>query len=263
MAKRTGKPAPLRVFGGEVRRYRELAGLSQDQLGDKIPISGSHIGKIERGETRCDRDIAIRMDEILDTRGALPALWDKLVADAVFPVWFDWPGVEIEAARLQSYQCLVVDGLLQTDRYAAVLLDNNAEAVAARMSRQQILFRESPPPPRLTVLLTESVLTNEVGGADVMHEQLAHLLEQTSPHISVQVVPAPLPPSGRVGAFCLATLPDRSELAYIETAARGITLNEPDDIQTLSDSFDVIRSRALPVDLSGDLIRKVMEERWT
>jgi transcriptional regulator with XRE-family HTH domain len=44
MAKRHVRPAPLKVFGSEARRYRELAGLSQAQLGDKIPISSSHIG---------------------------------------------------------------------------------------------------------------------------------------------------------------------------------------------------------------------------
>jgi transcriptional regulator with XRE-family HTH domain len=263
MAKRHVRPAPLKVFGSEVRRYRELAGLSQAQLGDKIPISSSHIGKIERGETRCDRKLAVRMDEILDTRGSLPSLWDELVEKAVFPAWFDWPEVETEAVRLQTYQCLVVYGLLQTESYAAALLEGDSQAVSARMGRQEILHRQDPPPPRLSVLLTEGVLTNEIGGADVMREQLEHLLAAPSSRISIQVLRSPLPPSGTAGAFCLATLPDRSELAYVETAARGLTLNEPDDIQTISDMSDALRSRALPVDLSRDHIQRIMEERWT
>jgi transcriptional regulator with XRE-family HTH domain len=256
------RPHPLRVFGTEVRRYRELAELSQAQLGDKVPISSSHVGKIERGETRCDRKLSVRMDQILDARGALPSLWDQLVKNAVFPVWFDWPGIESEAASLDSYQCLLMDGLLQTRAYCAVLLGNDEAAVEARMQRQEILCREEPIPPRLSVLLTDFVLRNEVGSREIMREQLESLLAQSSPRISIQVVPDPIPSAGLLGAFCLATLPDRSEAAYAEMAARGVTLNQASDIQTIADRLGALRARALPVDQSRDYIRRVLEERW-
>lgn len=263
MSRQQGRPAPLRVFGSEARRYRDLAGLSQAQLAEKIPISSSHIGKIERGETRCDRMLAVRMDEVLDTRGALPALWDELVQSAAFPVWFDWPEVEADAVRLQSYQCTVVYGLLQTEDYAAALLEGDGQAVTARMKRQQILTRTDPAPPRVSLVLTETVLTTEVGGPAVMREQLDHLLELSSSRISIQVLAGQLPPRATAGAFVLATMPDRSEIAYVETAARGFTLNEPDDMHMLSGTCDEVRARALPVDQSKDHIRRIMEERWT
>jgi transcriptional regulator with XRE-family HTH domain len=263
--RRQTQPHPLQVFGNEVRRYRELSRLSQEQLGDKIPVSGSHIGKIERGETRCDRKLTVRMNEILDTRGALPSLWDELVKDAIFPSWFDWPEVEAnpETVSLDSYECLVVYGLLQTEKYASVLMNGDTKKVEGRMSRQELLTREDPPPPRVSVILTESVLTNMVGSAEIMREQLNHLLSISSPRISIQVVTPPLPPTGTDGAFCLATFADRTELAYVETAARGITLSEKADIWALSENLAAIRSMALPVNQSRDHIRRVMEERWT
>jgi len=43
------------------------------------------------------------------------------------------------------------------------------------MARQVILDREEPAPPMLWVLLDENVLTREVGGPKIMHDQLAHL----------------------------------------------------------------------------------------
>ncbi|GAA4610418.1 hypothetical protein GCM10023195_42750 [Actinoallomurus liliacearum] len=227
------RPKTLELFGSQVKRYRSISGLSQDQLGEKVPVCGSHIGKIERGETRCDRAIAVKLDELLDTRGALPSLWDELVVDAAFPVWFDWPEVESEAEFLGTYQCLVVDGLLQTEDYASALLGEDTAATAARMKRQAILSREDPPPPRV------------------------------SPRISVQIVPDPFGPIGTAGGFVLATLPNRTELAYVATAVRGITTSEPDDIRLLSETYDQIRSRALPVEMSRDLISRVLEERWT
>jgi hypothetical protein len=54
-----------------------------------------------------------------------------------------------------------------------------------------------------------------------------------------------------------------NELAYVETPARGITLNEPDDIQTLSDRYDIIRAHALSVAQSREHIRRVLAKKWT
>ncbi|GAA4636406.1 hypothetical protein GCM10023196_086010 [Actinoallomurus vinaceus] len=54
-----------------------------------------------------------------------------------------------------------------------------------------------------------------------------------------------------------------TELAYVATALRGITTSESGDIRLLSDAYDEIRSRALPVEMSRDLIRRILEERWT
>ncbi|MCO5973290.1 Scr1 family TA system antitoxin-like transcriptional regulator [Actinoallomurus soli] len=106
-------------------------------------------------------------------------------------------------------------------------------------------------------------MRNQVGDRDVMRGQPEHLLSVVSSRISVQIVPDPLGPIGTSGAFVLATLPNRTELAYVATAVRGITTSEPDDIRLLSETYDQIRSRALPVEMSRDLIRRVLEERWT
>jgi transcriptional regulator with XRE-family HTH domain len=255
----------LRVFGGQVRRYRELRELSQSNLGDKISITGSHIGKIERGETRCDRKLAKSMDDVFGTDGALTSLWDELVQSAAFPTWFDWPEVEQnpDTVALEAYECLVVYGLLQTEEYARALLLRNEASVSARMGRQErVLGREDPPPPRITVLLTEFVLYNEIGEKEIMRRQLEHLLSVSSSRISVQIVPNPMPSAGTDGSFCVATLSDRSELAFVETPARGFTLSEAEDMHTLADKLADIRATALPVSQSKDLIYKIMEERW-
>jgi DNA-binding XRE family transcriptional regulator len=83
--------SPLALFGSELRRYRERAAMTQDQLGADINYSGSFIGQVERGEKRCERDLAERVDEQLDLPEALANLWDKTIKLHVFPPWFDWP----------------------------------------------------------------------------------------------------------------------------------------------------------------------------
>jgi DNA-binding XRE family transcriptional regulator len=259
-----GKSKSLLLFGSEVRRFRTAAQLSQDQTGAKIHVSGSHIGQIERGEVRCEEDTAKGLDVVLDSRGSITSLWKQCVHNAVFPTWFDWWEVEAEATHLKTYQGMVVYGLLQTEDYAAALLRNEKDAVAARMGRQEILTREEPPPPRISVLLYKGVLYHEVGGKDVMQAQLGKLLALSEkPNVSIQIVAGPVSPAGTAGSFVLATLPDRSQVAYADMAARDLTLNEPDDIRTISDSYDEIRDQALPVEMSRVLIQQIMEERWT
>lgn len=259
-----GKSRSLVLFGSEVRRFRQVKGISQDQTGSRIHLSGSHIGQIERGEVRCDKETARLLDELLDTRGSIPSLWDKLVQNAVFPTWFDWPEVEAEATHLRTYQGMVVYGLLQTEDYASVLLRGDTKAIAARIGRQDILFRADPEPPRLSVLLYEGALHHQVGSKETMRAQLDRLLTLSeAKNVSIQVVPGPISSAGSSGSFVLATLPDRSEVAYADMAARDLTMNESDDIRAISDSYDEIRDQALPVEMSRDLMQQIMEERWT
>lgn len=260
----TARPRNLVAFGAQVRRHRTAVGWSQDQTGLKTHVSGTFIGKIERGEARCTRKMAKTLDGVFSLPGSLEQLWEDLDLSAVFPSWFDWYKIEAVALRLRSYQCLVVYGLLQTEAYARVLLKGDEDAVAARMGRQAILTRDDPAPPYLSIVMTESVLHNPVGGKAVMREQLEHLLDLASAErISIQIIPGMIPTEGSSGAFVLASMADGARMGYVDSGLRGLTLSETEDIETLVTAYDAIRDRALPVDMSRDLMVRVLEERWT
>src|SRR5262249_25169751 len=157
--------------GAMLRRYREGAGLSLDRLGERMGYTGSFLGQVERAERPPLREFAVRADEALRTGVALTWLWDELLAGKVFlPEWFDWPQFEAKAAILRSFQHSVVYGLLQNEDYARALLGGDEALVAARMSRQSILTRDDPAPPRICCLLAENVLLNQFGTAAVMRE---------------------------------------------------------------------------------------------
>lgn len=253
--------SPHSLFGSELRRYRERARLSQEQLGARLYVSGSFVGQVERAAKTCRRDLAVAADELLGTGEALAHLWDGLIRTAAFPPWFDWPEHEAEATVLRTFQLAVVYGLLQTEDYMRALLRDEA-AVAGRLARQEILTREDPTPPRVVCVLDESVLHREVGDARVMREQLQSLIKVASDQVSVQIVPCRAH-EGIMGSFVLGTFDDRSEVAYVELARRGLTTGAPRDIVALTEAFDSIRSKALPVDMSMDLISRTVEERWT
>ncbi|MCW2900131.1 MAG: transcriptional regulator, family [Streptosporangiaceae bacterium] len=254
--------SPLALFGSELRTYRDRVGLSQEQLGSKTNYTGSYVGAVERAEEMPKRRFAVAADVALNTVGALTRLWDGLLKKSVYPPWFNWPIHEAEATVLRSFQLSVVDGLLQTEDYARDLLYGDEVAVEARMARQSILTREDPAPPLLVCVLDETVLRREVGGPKVMREQLHHLVEAASERTSIHIAPARRH-RGVNGSFVLATMEDRAEVAYIESAARGITTGEPTDLRTLTERFESIRSQALPVDQSLELIARTADEQWT
>lgn len=165
---------------------------------------------------------------------------------------------------LQSYQPLLIHGLLQTPAYASALLKGDKEAVDARMNRQSVLTRESPAPPEFSVLQDEVSLHRLTGSPEIMKEQLEqviHLAEEGI--VTLQVVPSRGEHLGNLGAFNLATMPDRSEIAYVDMTVRGLTLTDPDDIAGVSRALLSARSHALPVEHSLNVIRKVVDEKWT
>ena len=53
--------------GDVLRAARVKAGLKQDQLGDRVGVTGQYIGKLERGETKNpSREIIQRIGQVLD-----------------------------------------------------------------------------------------------------------------------------------------------------------------------------------------------------
>lgn len=205
------------------------------------------------------------MDDYLEAGGALITLWEDLNKDGhPVPVWFDWPQVEGDAAILVCWEHGVMPGLLQTPAYASIVLKGNQEAIDLRLRRQSILARDDGTPPTLLVLLLdEDALYRQVGSAETMKEQLEHLLAMSMlPNITIQVVLASGEHDGNSGDFTIATLEDRSEVAYVETAIRGIATDNPADLSTLARTLIELRARALTEEMSREVIRKALQ-KWT
>ncbi|WP_281249826.1 Scr1 family TA system antitoxin-like transcriptional regulator [Streptosporangium canum] len=101
-----------------------------------------------------------------------------------------------------------------------------------------------------------------IGGPEVMKEQLEHLVSMTDERLSVQVIPNGMH-SGLMGGFVIATLETGRDVLYAETAVRGITTDDLEDVAVALERFDAIRSEALPINMSIDLIKKAVAEKWT
>jgi transcriptional regulator with XRE-family HTH domain len=266
---------PLDFFGAEVRRWRTSAGLSQEQLGQRVGYSGAQVGKVETGERAPSQEFAQHCDQALPGAGGLFLRIYHLARrwDGGYPSWFvEWVQAEGRAITLHTWEPLLIPGLVQTPEYARALFQawrsarTDAELdqlVSARIERQLIF--ERPNPPSLWAVIDEGVLTRCVGSPQTMRDQLAHLLDVSDRlRITVQVVPAGAGAhAGLLGAFAIAGFGDAPGLVYLESPDQGQTTQRSSVVVKVSETFDTLRAEALPRGASRDLIRKVAEERWT
>ncbi|MFD0856309.1 helix-turn-helix domain-containing protein [Actinomadura adrarensis] len=256
------KPTPQTIaFGAEVARRREMVGLTRLELAKRVTVSRSYIGQVETGATRCREDFAERLDEALRCTPALKDAWHDLLRSTGYPKWFaDYPLAESSAVLHRAYAATFVEGLVQTEDYARVLLSPDQAAIDGRLKRQQILEREQPP--RLIVVLDESVLLREVGNREVMHGQCRRLLEVAQwEHVTLQIAPTAYY-RGVSGTFNIATQVNGDDLLHQETSTGGVTSNDPGDILHCVGAFAEMQARCLSVSDSQEFIRKAVV-RWS
>jgi transcriptional regulator with XRE-family HTH domain len=264
--------SPLAFFGAELRRARTAAGLSQEQLGQRIGYSAALVGKAETGERAPSRDFAKGCDQALPGADGLFARLHVLIQrwGDIYPSWFgDWIEAERRAESVCCWEPLLVPGLVQTADYARALFeawrqpeDEIDQLVSIRMDRQSIFDR--PDPPLLWVIVDEAVLYRRIDSAKIMYDQLAYLADVANrPNVTVQVVPAEVGAHvGLQGAFAIVSADGASTL-YLEGPNQGQITETPSVVATVSATFDTLRAEALPRVTSRDLIRRVAEEQWT
>ncbi|MGW0546687.1 helix-turn-helix domain-containing protein [Streptomyces altiplanensis] len=250
-----------------MRRLREEAGLNQGELGGCVFCTGSLVGQIETARKVPTRDFSERVDAALGTGGVFSRLVG-LVLRSQLPTWFQaYAEMEAKAAYISSFQAQLVDGLLQTQEYARAVLgvrtDGDLDAkVAARMERQRILEREQPP--LIWVVLSEAVLHQEIGGRQVMRNELVRLLEvQKQEWVKVQILPFVVGEhAGLMGSFNLLRFEDDPDIVYTEDFVQGHMTANPQALREGSLRYDHLQAAALSVEDSAALIARVMEERY-
>ncbi|SEQ02330.1 helix-turn-helix domain-containing protein [Streptomyces radiopugnans] len=269
-----GRPGRPKIgwefFGSELRRRREAAGVTQQELGDRVFCSGSYIGQFESAVRKPQLELARRFDEELDTDGYFSRMCEELVNSSPFADYF------AEAAEFQTlatticeFSPTLVPGLLQTEGYARAVVEAGLpfepeeeieQRVKTRMGRTRLL--RGPTSPKLWVILDEGVLRRPVGGPGVMAEQLRHLEAMgTGRRVLVQILPYSSGAHALLdGSMTLMTFDDAPPVAYTEGPYSGQLLDDPALVARCEASYDHVRAAALPPRESLDLIRTTAEE---
>ncbi|AJC58459.1 DNA-binding protein [Streptomyces sp. 769] len=239
-------------------------------LGEKVFVSGGYIGQFEQAIRRPQLDVAIRLDQILQTDGFFERTWRKLIDDQRYADYFA-KVVELEplATRICDFESMVMPGLLQTGAYArAITVAANPfapdefieEKVQGRLERAKIL--KEGPADGYWPILHEAVLRMPVGGPAVMAEQLEHIARlMRERKILLQVVPfaaGPCPFMGRM--VTLMEFEDAPPTAYTEGVRSGTLLDDPATVKRVAGEYDLLRAAALAPKESLALIESAAEE---
>jgi transcriptional regulator with XRE-family HTH domain len=263
-----------RRLASELRRLREAADLTIDEVGEKLECSASKISRIETGHVGVTPRDARDMLELYGLAGDEREALVQLAREARKPGWWHaykevftgtFVGLEADASSLRAFQALLVPGLLQTETYArAVIRAMRPDAdesdiqrrVAARTARQELLVDANPP--EYWAVIDEAVLHRVVGGPEVMAKQANRLLELAQlPHVTIQVVPftAGAHP-GMEGPFLILGFPEPADpdVVYVDSTSGGFFLELAPDVRRYSLMFDHLRAAALKPDDSVAVI---------
>ncbi len=264
-----------------LRRHRENAGLTQKEAAKRTGIAAGRINHFETLRSLPPDAELVKLlklyeasedtDELL---AILPAARKRTASEAAAtdPDQFNlYIGLEAGATQIESYDALVLKGLVQTAEYAEALLRGHGQGLPEaevrrrlrlRLRRRNLLTAESPT--QLWLVVSQQVLEAPVGGPEVMRGQLAHLLELAAlPNVDVQVLPrSVVPHPGLHGAFTIMSfpIPGDAGLVYVETRVRCLYFEQPHELQEYAQVMNHLRVLARPPEESSRLIEQIRKE---
>lgn len=276
----------LRRFGAELRAIREERGLSIQAVSSRVGRSDSALSKLENGRTfMWPRDVnqvlagygitdpaTRKMLHTLMRNGRKRGWWQHYKNDLP-PEGIDYMRLESDAAKIMNFQPLVIPGIAQTPEYARIVIgrrtrphpNDEDRIVAVRMNRQKLLGRAEPP--QFHLLVGEAAIRLTVGGRDVMHAQLQHLLSVSRlPHVTLQVLPFEAGfYLGATGSYVILEFaaPESFSVVFLEILTGALWIERDDLVQRHRQAFGDASDLALSVAESQELIERVAGELKT
>lgn len=277
-----GPTTRRRQLGADLRRLRELKGLTLEEAGARVGISKATLSRYETKEGTVKwpaidalcREYGATDEERLAlvelAKGAKIQGWWRSLADPIPESMNLMLTLEDEVVREDHYACMYIPGLLQTRAYAeAVHRASEIECperevqhmVDIRMKRQELLDRDDPP--RLWCVIDEAALRRQVGGPAVMQEQLRQLLTLSQrPHVTIQVLAFSTGAhAASVGSFAVLRGPTPElDVVYVDLLGGGLFMEKQQELGRYRLAFEYLSAQALDLESSADIIDRISKE---
>jgi transcriptional regulator with XRE-family HTH domain len=272
---------PSRRLGARLSRYRTERGLSGAQVAAELGIGQPQLSRMETGKAKVTPTTLARLVELLGIPEADATKLDELRRRSTEPGWWQDYGdilsepvemlieLEVHASWSRSYAGHVIPGLLQTRDYAErIITAGSAHMRVAdidrylelRMRRQKRLAESM----RFTAILSETAIRQQVGGPEVLREQLRHITRAIREFdITVQVVPFTADAHAALGdSFVIIQWPDEddAEAVYVDGLTSWRVHERDGVIRQYVHAFASVQAQALPPRESLDLIHTTIKE---
>lgn len=167
-----------------------------------------------------------------------------------------------------AYVPTMIWGTLQTEAYATVILGqvvdfldipNDVPAgVAKRMQRQQVLYDGEH---HYDVVLGEQALYTNIGGPEVMREQIERLLRELG---LASLTLGILPSTARVDLFPVHAfnIYGDGDRAHVEFVSSSMDITEENELRLYNKAFAALSAAASYGDAAGELLEKA-HTFWT
>jgi transcriptional regulator with XRE-family HTH domain len=278
-----------RALATELRRLREACSMSGDDVAARLNWSASKVSRIETnriGIKPADLTQLLDLYAVDDARRselrALAAVteargWWSAYTDTLPAEYVAYIALENSATTLRAWSPELVHGLLQTEAYAAAVLDaffgtrilpgDMRRRIEARLRRQALLTRADAA--EFTFILDEAALRHRFGTSATMRAQLDHLEQQSRlPTTTIRVLPFAGPhPAGLGGFAILSFAPVRgtrlNDVVYAEHLAGANLLDDETETDEHELAFRRLDAAALDADASRALILSVARDQWS
>jgi transcriptional regulator with XRE-family HTH domain len=278
----TNAPTVLRILlGTQLRRLRESRNITAQEAARAIRGSESKISRIELGRNAVrEIDIAdlLNLYGITDSaereqlltlasQANQPGWWHRY--QDVLPPWFhSYLGLEESAESIRSFDSQFVPGLLQTEEYAAAVIQlgrySNKETDRLVFLRKERQRRFASGGLKLWAIIDECALRRSLGCANMMRRQLHHLLDISNrPGITIQISPFltgafyAAPGSFSVLRFATNDLPD---VVYVEQLTSALYLDKRADVERYIEAMDHISASSSTPSQTANLIHAMLAE---
>ncbi|GAA3391852.1 helix-turn-helix transcriptional regulator [Streptomyces roseoviridis] len=261
--------SPQAAFGARLRRLRQERGWSQDELGEAMEYSSTHISSVETGRKMPTLRLARRADAALGTSDTFEREWREMTQGALLEGFPEYVEHEGRAVELRLFEVGIIPGLMQTPEYAQVLADSAVRrgAITAEQARERVDFLAERQaaimranPPTLMIVMDESCIRRPIGSPKVMGDQLDRLVELAQlPFTVVQVAPFHIGERRTFGLpVNLLTLPDWTVIAYAESQAQGHLQRETASVLPMLTAYHQLQAESLT---QADSVAMISEAR--
>lgn len=266
-----------RRLGRALRGMREAKSLTADEVAKELGMSPSALTKIETADRNVSKTSLIGILSYYEASAKDRTELVNLHASSREKGWWQEYGIqpgtfldwEAEAVKIQSWEPLLVPGILQTEEYAEAVLSATRPDVSAEQRSKWAKVRASraalvdePGDTELWYIVGEAALRTAAGGADVMHAQLQRLVDVAdTPNLTIQVLPfAAGAHPGVDGSLAILTFEDLPPLACVEHPRGTVWLEKVKDLNALTTAFGRISAQALSPKDSIRWMREVQKE---